>query len=522
MKNPRLLLIAGLCAAGFLCGFAAKNMARRLRASPEAAAGMQDKSRSSDAADLAAAADGSKGAKLDPKAAALHSSDTLETLAAADPGSLYGRLSLWMLDASEEDIAAYWTSVRDHKDRPNEITDLIFINWTRLDPRAAIAAVAGTGNEHYAWWAWACHDPQGSLAAAIAAGPDRVNNVAWGIGEFHADWLRAHFDEIPESARGNAISGMTKWDDTDDPLGLLKFLKDHNGGFNQRIFQALIRKDPWAAYDWIQKNGASVASQYGDKQSAMDALVKSMGETQPDALQRLADQTPAGQDKWKMEAVLFDNLLKTDPAAALEQAMSTKAPKIAADRLAAVGLNLVQTDPEKAYELAKRMFEIYPDALSGMTWVKYKNGSSGSGSASKESNGLVNELMQRDPGRVLQMASSVSPDANRGNSPFYTLSQKWAGQDLTGYADWVNQQTDPKLHDQGAGVVISQLTNQQRYDEALDWVMSLEKKENLPSVLYQWGQSNPAEAEAWLENSNLTQDQKDQYRQTLDSIREQQ
>ena len=122
MKNPHLL-IGGLCATGFLCGFASKKLSGRATSPATAAPVTQENDRPSESTKPPAASDASKGAKLDPKIAALHSSDTLETLAAADPGSLYGWLSLWMLDASEEDIAAYWTNVRDQKGRPNEITD---------------------------------------------------------------------------------------------------------------------------------------------------------------------------------------------------------------------------------------------------------------------------------------------------------------------------------------------------------------------------------------------------------------
>lgn len=513
MKKSTLPLILGLGAAGFLSGFAGKRLAGSPPASPsgkvsERVAGNRDPAEDSPAP-LAAKT-------KPPKPSSLHSTDTLESLAKLDRDSLYSHLALWMMDASEQDIAAYWATVRDKKDRTNDVTDLVFINWTRLNPRGAIAAVAGTGSEHYAWWAWACHDPQGALAAAIAANPDRVNNVAWGIGEFHGDWLRAHFDQIPESGRFNALAGLGKWDDTDKPEEILEFLKKNGNRFNSGIFGTLIRKDPWAAYEWIQKNGSTISGEYGSTHVAMDMLVKSMGENQPDALQRLAEQTPSGEAKRKMEAVLFENLLKTDPDAALEQATSTQAPRIAAERLAAVGLSLAQTDPAKALDLTQKLFTIYPDALSAMTWVKTPNGNSGTGSNMKAVRELMDGLMAKDPAKVLELIPPTVEGSASGNGTFSILANIWAKQDLVAYTEWVNRQSNPKIRDEAATVVVDQLTNQKQFQEATEWAMSSEKaKISVANIIYQWNRTNPDEARAWLDAADLSERQKQSVRDQI-------
>ncbi|MES2923634.1 MAG: hypothetical protein V4819_18910 [Verrucomicrobiota bacterium] len=514
MKKSALPLIVGLGAAGFLSGFAGK----RLTGNPPVSTSEKASERVADDRDSAenSPAPPSSATAKPAKPSSLRSTDTLESLAKLDHESLYSHLALWMIDASEQDIAAYWATVRDKKDRTNDVTDLVFINWTRLNPRGAIAAVAGTSNEHYAWWAWGCHDPQGALAAAITANPDRVNNVAWGIGEFHGDWLRKNFDRIRESAKGNALSGLGKWDDTNEPEEILEFLKTNGNRFNPGIFGTLIRKDPWAAYDWIQKNGSTITNQYGSTNVAMDMLVKSMGENQPDALQRLAEQTPSGEARRKMEATLFENLLKTDPDAALEQATSTQAPRIAAERLAAVGLSLAQSDPDKTLELTQKLFAIYPDALSGMTWVKIPGGSSGSGSNIKAVQELVDGLMSKDPAKVLEMVPPATEGSGSGDGAFSTLAGKWANQDLVAYTEWVNRQSDPKIRDQAASVVVDQLTNQKQFLEATEWAMSSEKtKTHVVNIIYQWSRTNPDDARAWLDSADLPDSQKGSIRDVL-------
>jgi hypothetical protein len=511
MKFIRVFLLLGLGASGLLCGYAGKRLLqdRPTGVSPPAAGKAQ-------AATAGATSATAQPVTILPKPAKVHSTDTLESLAGADAGSLYGRLAAWLMDASEPDVAAYWASVKD-KPRTNDITDLIFIHWTRLDPQAAIAAVAGTGPEHYAWWAWSCHDPEGALAAAIAANPDRVNNVAWGIGEFHPAWLLEHFDEIPESGRGNAISGLTKWDDTDQPLEILNFLKQHGEGFNTRIFATLIRKDPWAAYDWMKENQDVVRRNYGSEESAMKLLVDTMAKSQPDALERLAAQTPSGALKRQMEAAIFDNLLKTDPAAALEQANATKAPVIAAQRLAAVGLSQLQTDPEQAFEIARKLFANDPAALKIRSIVQGPNGTSSVGTSSNPAvTEFVDALMAKDPAQVMAMQAPPKGNPDDGNSDYVDLGLKWARQDLTDYTDWVKQQTDPAIRDAAVMPVVHELLQAQQFAEAAEWSMSSNSaKGQLFGLLYQWQRSAPDEARQWLESADLPAEEKGRLIQSM-------
>jgi hypothetical protein len=515
MKKPPVFLFLGICTTGFLCGFAGKHMTR---ARQHAGPGNQVTGNNG----ILSTTENASGQQSDAKAksgatkSSLRSSDTLETITALDDASLYGRLALWMIDASERDIAAYWQSYRHRKNRSNDINDLIFINWTRLNPQAAISATAGTGDEHYAWWAWACHDPKASLAAAIATSPARVNNVAWGIGEFHPDWLRQHFNEIPESGRGDAMSGMTKWDDKTDPMATLAFLKEHGNGINPGIFKSLVLKDPLAAYDWIQKNGNMMLTRYGGY-DVMGTFVTTISEQQPEVLERLAEQTPSGALKRKMEDALFKNLLKTDPEAAIEQATATKAPKIAAERLAAVGMRLVNTDPDRAFEMAENLFGVCPDALHGLTTVRYANGSDVWGSYNFALHQLMDALIAKDPARVMEITTPQGDGSSGNSSDFISLAGIWAARDLTGYANWVNGQTDPVIREPAVMAVISQLQGEQQYAEAADWAMSLEKSKDtqLLRLLDNWKRTNPDDALKWLESSDLTEQEKQNIRKSI-------
>lgn len=519
MKNIQIPAALSLCAAGFLVGRAAHQLSAR-----------QTEVKASEAIPLAAelsrgpqentnAATNHRRPQVKPAPSTLRSTDTLETLTALDDKSLYARLALWMVDASEQDIAAYWQSYRQKKDRDNDINDLIFINWTRLNPAGAITAATGTKDEHYAWWAWSCHDPKAALTAAIDKNPDRVNNVTWGIGEFHPEWLREHFDEIPESGRDNAFEGLAKWDDHSDPLEVLKFLKEKGHGTNEGLFQTLARRDPWAAYDWINENGAQPHDPFRSSSGLLDDFIKTVGKSNPEVLQRIAEQTPAGEMKRKFEAAVFDSLVKSDPEEAMKQALETKAPLIAAERLAKVGMGLVSTDPDKAFEIAEKMFEKNPEALNLMTTIRYENGSSSSGEDNETSNRLMSSLLAEDPERVMAMVLPAKAE-NIGQSAFKQLASTWAAQDVEGYAHWVNGQTDPAVREPAARMLIFRLQNEENYSEAAEWTMSLQqpsRDSQLDYLVGQWSRNSPEEARLWLESANLPEDLKQKLGKALKS-----
>lgn len=497
---------------GMFSGYAARRLtASRPAISPAPTVPVREGRSSGETIENTTVAPNSKSPAIE--AHHVRSSDTVETLAAIKDGTLYSRLAAWMIDASETDIAAYWNSY--HKgERRNDITDLVFINWTRLNPQGAIAAVSGGKDEHYAWWAWAAHDPKGALSAAIAANPDRVNNVAWGIGEFDPQWLRDHFDQIPESARGNAMQGFSKWDDGANPLDSLKFMKEYDVDFDQGTFKALVNQDPWAAFDWIKENPSLQSDRYGNGSNAMDILLSAMGREHPDDLARLAAQTPSGTLKRKMEATLFDNLLSTDPSAALEKAKTTDVPLIAVERFGKIGLPLVKTDPEKAFEMAEAIFKASPEKLEAQTKVEFKNGWTSWGGEEGPASELLSALLNQNPVRVLDLFSTSGGDETNPSQTFSKLSQQWATQDLVGFSNWVNTQNKPEIRDTGVNVVMYRLMEDGQFNEAIDWGMSSEKLRSngsLNNIIHQWKESDPVAAAEWLEAADMTEDEKSRY-----------
>jgi hypothetical protein len=432
-----------------------------------------------------------------------HSTDTVETLAALGDTHLYARLALWLADASEPDIAAFWADCYSKKENwTPEISNLLFLHWTRLDPQHAIDSTQGIHSRPQAWWAWACHDPQAALAAAIVDGPGSVDCVAEGIGKFQPDWLLKHFDEMPSDARHAAISSLSE-NGGKNPLETLKFLQQQGSDIRADPLKSLAREDPWAAVEWARQHPGS-NDPFSNCADALPTVLATLAAESPDELALIAQRTPSGSDRLEMEAALFANLVKTDPAAALEQAKATTIPRSAAERYATIGQSLVRTDPVQSLQLAKDLLVACPGALDLTASIRYPDGHSTNESLMIPGvYEFMSSLMETQPHQVMEMI--VSLPAEMAKDQVASFSDQWVGQDLAGYADWVNQQADPEVRDTGVSRIVGELRESGHFQEAAEWASGgdLSVTDRLSGVLSQWQKQDPEGPAHWLKSSRV-------------------
>lgn len=438
--------------------------------------------------------------------AEIRSRHTAESLLARPAGDLYGDLALWLLDADEAEISALW---QDYRLRPNPddaIIRLMFLHWTRLDPRAAIAGEED--QEWQAWCAWALHDPESALAAVSK----HLSAVMETIAEFHPKWLRAHFHEFSDDQKSAAISAMRNITDTSDPTAAMEFArKCGDEALVGTALRALIEKDPVSAWDWIERNPAQANKVFGGGDSAMEFLIQSIAPEQRDDLERIAALTPPGALKRQMEAKQFKQLVIDDPDTALAEAKATKAPRIAAQRLAEVGKTFLHANTEKAFETAETLISLDPAARAQAIEVRYPDGKEEvwPDDGPPEIWRFLSGLSIKDSTRTLGLILPGTPDPEE-SAFFESLTSSWAERDLAAYTAWVNEQTDPLVREPAARQVVSGLLKLQQYGEALDWVMSMNQPEHCrPHAVYQrWRESHPQEAQAWLASAKLPPERK--------------
>ncbi len=403
-----------------------------------------------------------------------------------------------MLDAEAGEIADYWARC-PQDGLGGDIKRLIFLNWTRLDPRGAVAATTGSDEADMVWWAWAASDPRGALAAAPS---EKYHRVAKGIGEFHPAWLMEHFPEIPEEARNQALTGLMTWKENDDPAATLDFLREQGRNFHDGTFKAFARKDPWAAFDWLEKNGKLLGSRYSNHDGPVEILIREMKAAHPDDLERMAATLPAGKLKRTMDDAVFETQLETDPEKAFEEAMKAEAPLTSVKRLGIIGAGLLSTDPEKAFGIAAEMLVKSKDGLSPERSINVGDSSISYHGQEGEAAQFFNSLIAKDPVRTLDMAVTAA-DGEPGKT-FRELTNTWAGSDLESYASWVNGQSEPAIRTAAISTMVSHLGDRGSYEEAADWAMtSPDRSSSLQSLVWSWAQKDGAAAKEWFEGADI-------------------
>ena len=524
MNPSHFLILGGLCAAGTLGGYGIRRFASGGTSSSVAA----ESSAKSKPPGTRSVAEISTLPGIPHR----KSEDTVETLLAADPQSLYARLAAWIIDATEEEIAAYWNGYKDGK-RTSDITELVFIHWTRLNPRGAIAAVAGSEDEDHAWWAWAAHDPKGALAAVMAENPDRVCSVTNGISEFAPEWLRENFEKIPAAAREEALRSMAKWTNGEDPEGSLNFMVEHGMPFHNDTFLNLVRKDPWAAQDWLRRHpeatdnvvyglsGRNPAIVVSPKENPQEQLFATLGRERPDELERMAAMTPPGPEKTKMEQALFDLLADSDPEAALKQARAAYPPILAAQHLGQLGMKLIHSDPDQAFALAAEMLKQCGGNLGFAKKIVLGEGalSHAEETGDNKSQRFLEMLNTMDRERTIELMANSAQQDNSLRQIFNSMTGQWADADLTGLTHWTNRQTDPDVRATSAKHISNKLLKQERFEEAMEWAsVDPNYEKSLINILNPWAKKDREAAAAWLETANLPENEKATYRENLKKI----
>ena len=444
----------------------------------------------------------------------IKSADTVAILSKLPAPELYDRLALWLLDASPSDMQEFWSEYTLRDDHTNDLNDLVFINWTRIDPEAAIAASTGTDFAHYPWWAWACHEPQKALKEVLARyegkkNQDRIGEVMWGIGEFHPEWLREHIDELPEKwMRDRALMGYTKWADTENPRESIEFLKERGWSIDKKTLTAFALESPLEAYQ-IALDLQSDRSNYGASQLP-DQLIDSLAKQDPALLDEILANTNSPVGKMKIQIKQFEEVLKSDPEAAEKKIEKMPDSWIKQDLLAAMGNHYLKTDPLKAVEFAAQIFQSKEDPTSRYTYTFRESGRSGYGNSNQEVLQLRDELVRSHPEEFI---NALVPTDEESSGQYLSIASSWASQDLPAFAEWVTGQDHPDVYKSSARLVVSGLANKAHYEEAMDWAQSIASKSEdkrrhsyeISGTYEKWFKADPDAAINWKENASLNE-----------------
>ena len=498
-KARYLLPVAA--ALGFLAGFAAHRPKETppVVATPENTPPPRPKHQASPAADSAPT----------PPPVGMKSADTLgELLAITDAEDLYARLALWQLDAPEEDLAAFWAAYRKRDDRDTGLIDLIFSQWTKTNPLAAIEAAKGSGHDGIPWWAWTINDPDAAIAAVRGASEEMSGFVMRAIGQFHPERAMQVLEENPGFAQWNGIEGILNGLTRTDPEAALAFQQKHGRMRDTDAIEKLTREDPHGAMEWLRTRSQ------GDDSYSREAFLRTLERETPEMLAELAAACPSGEFKWKLESAAFRHLAETNPTDALAQARAATSPRIAAERLAVIGKGLSESDPRKALEIFHELFKACPDAGNRENWTRYPNGASGGSCSIDGVQPFIDDLVAAGPLAALN-AAALGADVStlkRGmdSSALATVVRTWARQDLEEFGGWLEVQEPGPLQDHGATILVESLNNQGEFARALDWSARMSddayRRSSTQNAFSQWQSRDQAAAHQWLEQTELPED----------------
>lgn len=454
------------------------------------------------------------------------STDTIESLLELKGTEQYTRTGLWLLDATEEDMAALWKAYRERSEgKPGMwMKDLIFTQWAKKNPRVLLEVAKRDGEEGPAWWAWAMSDPDAALAEVQNHGEAMRDFVLRGIGNFHPKRALKMLEEDPSLASHFKMKDLALELGRHDPRVGIEFLQKHSRGNSfdmSDLLKRWVAKDPHEAFEWLSKDGKPDPS----LSKTFYSIVES---EKPEVLAELAAGLPSGSFRRDLETRSFERLAQSDPEKALEEARNQESPLLSAQRLAQVGKQLVDENPERALETLGELLEKCPDAPYRMNWTRYPNGASGGGGGVAQVNELLQSLAAWNPQQTMERVIQSEKDQdlnpmNRGSDDLGSIrvAKVWLAQDADAYAAWLGGQ-DEGIRTNGAGNAANYFAGRQDYDQAVSWALKIPDPQRqvdfIGNTLSNWHRSDRAAASAWLAEAPLSAEQRQRLQQRYPSL----
>ena len=170
----------------------------------------------------------------------------------------------------------------------------------------------------------------------------------------------------------------------------------------------------------------------------------------------------------------------------------------------------MSSDPDGAFELAGRIFDLPRAAWTEEVRIDFADGSSTRGGAGAGGD-LLAGLVAQDPQRTMDLALSS------GETAVNMAAVAWAGRDLYGFSEWVSDQPPSDVRSDVVGVLVNRLSNEGMHAEAVSWSASdASQRVHLHLRFHIWHSSDPQAASAWAATADLTDAERSQIKQTMD------
>ena len=440
-----------------------------------------------------------------PPLVTIRSTDTIEDLLAAEPATLYERLALWLVDATSDEMAAYWQATKSLENYPRDARELLLQRWTIIDPHAAIAATVGTAWDDVAWSAWASHEPLKALEAARERGGSVLNSTLMAIGLTDPQLALTILKEHPEFAGYWSVYGLINGLTRTDPAAAMEFAALQPDVLNDHLLEQWFRHDPHATLAWLLAKGDDL-NVFGFFNATRSRFLEdALKDAKPELLRELAAQCPPGELRQRIETRLFEQKLENDPEAALAEARANPSPVGAAEQLAKVALHEARTHPEKSLELLDEIFRRSP-------WFPEYPGLAPDGKGTGESllearsgDELIRTLAESQPEALMDSLTKHGKGV-RDSGHFKAAMVTWLHKDPASVAEWAARQEPENSAAicQFAAVILGG----EGGETTMEFAIKSGDEETIRRGLMFWNMEDPDGAARWAEANGMSIEQR--------------
>ena len=422
---------------------------------------------------------------------------------------------LWLATASSSDIAAAWADLATEEPQDHALLDCLLDRWVEVNPRAALAAVAGSPWEPMAWTSWGKADPGAAVREAKARESIHLWRAVLGAAASDPMAARRWMEENPSLESPVMISAIK------DGLSRLDWRKAVEFKFDQGTLRRWAEAEPNRALRWALEHTSKVEAR------AWEGIIDHIDDQARSTLAGQTEKMPADAARFEIESALVSWTARTNPEAALRMAADAESStsrnllKIKAGvRLAGAG------DTARSLEvLGEVMAATKPDD-DAMT-VVYPHGQSNSqGPSHGEISDWLATLVRTEPASTLDVLRKMEKRgttswSQASGSYLETAAESWVALDQQGFGDYVRNLPEgserESLVAKGASTLlelsVSSRDDSGSGDEALRWAHEhaspAQREVLLRSLVARWVDRGPNSAQAYFsDNKRSTPDER--------------
>ena len=419
----------------------------------------------------------------------LRSKDSVNDILGDSSATQFGRLALWLLDASSDELEEMFRGLLEQRGASQRLFLLLFERWAQLDPQRAIEASKGTDHAGLAWLAWGKCESELALAEAVKLGSEEISMTLYGIGEVNPELAMQLMEKYPEAIPYFGVEGIADGLRQTDPARAVEYARGIGVQFSEHM-KDWGHRDPRGFLQWCAKNEVGHALSEG----TMLAL-QTIAREHPERVKELVATLPTGMLRKELLNSGVSALVRVDLEQAIALAETVTGETMRRDLYAKIGRELAAIDPARSLELLRET-----EALGYTLRPRHFDAPGGGGSQGYAPVVYwLQGLADRMPGETIAAMREIEVLQNP------RIEQRagavWMDQDREEFTAWVEAEPASPQRDAHLGTLVGRMMTADApdYPAMMDWSASIQNESargsSIWNVLGRWvNQGSRAEA----------------------------